>query len=147
MSEKHWCHKCVCHVWSIPKIIGPERNVNLICNSSLYTHIPQKREKKMVTTNNSAKNHWTELYNLKELIQLNVSEVCRKLYWILSPNFYTIWLKLLVVTFHYNICFRTRLIHYNICFRTRLVMVRIHWNLKLKQNYWRSNLTDNQDRG
>jgi hypothetical protein len=23
-----------------PKIIGPERNVNLICNSSLYTHIP-----------------------------------------------------------------------------------------------------------
>jgi hypothetical protein len=24
-----------------PKIIGPERNVNLICNSSLYTHIPK----------------------------------------------------------------------------------------------------------
>ena len=23
-----------------PKIIGPERNVNLICNSSLYTHKP-----------------------------------------------------------------------------------------------------------
>jgi hypothetical protein len=23
-----------------PKIIGPEQNVNLICNSSLYTHIP-----------------------------------------------------------------------------------------------------------
>jgi hypothetical protein len=23
-----------------PKIIGPERNINLICNSSLYTHIP-----------------------------------------------------------------------------------------------------------
>jgi hypothetical protein len=23
-----------------PKIIGPERNVNLICNSALYTHIP-----------------------------------------------------------------------------------------------------------
>jgi hypothetical protein len=23
-----------------PKIIGPERNVNLICNLSLYTHIP-----------------------------------------------------------------------------------------------------------
>jgi len=23
-----------------PKIIGQERNVNLICNSSLYTHIP-----------------------------------------------------------------------------------------------------------
>jgi hypothetical protein len=24
-----------------PKIIGPERNVNLICNSSLYTHMPK----------------------------------------------------------------------------------------------------------
>jgi hypothetical protein len=24
-----------------PKIIGPERNVNLICNSSLYTRIPK----------------------------------------------------------------------------------------------------------
>jgi hypothetical protein len=24
-----------------PKIIGTERNVNLICNSSLYTHIPK----------------------------------------------------------------------------------------------------------
>jgi hypothetical protein len=24
-----------------PKIIGSERNVNLICNSSLYTHIPK----------------------------------------------------------------------------------------------------------
>ena len=23
-----------------PKLIGPERNVNLICNLSLYTHIP-----------------------------------------------------------------------------------------------------------
>jgi len=24
-----------------PKIIEPEQNVNLICNSSLYTHIPK----------------------------------------------------------------------------------------------------------
>jgi hypothetical protein len=24
-----------------PKIIEPERNVHLICNSSLYTHIPK----------------------------------------------------------------------------------------------------------
>jgi hypothetical protein len=24
-----------------PKIIGPERNLNLICNSLLYTHIPK----------------------------------------------------------------------------------------------------------
>ena len=39
-----------------PKIIGPERNVNLICNSSLYTHIPKIKSispsitKKVVTT-------------------------------------------------------------------------------------------------
>jgi hypothetical protein len=26
---------------SCPKIIGPEQNVNLICNASLYTHIPK----------------------------------------------------------------------------------------------------------
>ena len=60
-----------------PKIIGPERNVNLICNSSLYTHMPNIKSispsiaKKVVTTKylakfqspraiyNSAKNHWT----------------------------------------------------------------------------------------
>jgi len=40
-----------------PKIIGPERNVSLICNLSLYTHIPNIKaisqsiaEKKVVTT-------------------------------------------------------------------------------------------------
>jgi len=39
-----------------PKIVGPERNVNLICNSSLYTHKPniksisQSIAKKMVAT-------------------------------------------------------------------------------------------------
>ena len=39
-----------------PKIIRPERNVNLICNLSLYTHIPniksisQSIAKKVVTT-------------------------------------------------------------------------------------------------
>ena len=26
---------------TLPKIIGPKRNVNLICNSSLYTCIPK----------------------------------------------------------------------------------------------------------
>ena len=28
---------------SQPKIIGPERNVNLICTSSLFTHIPKNQ--------------------------------------------------------------------------------------------------------
>jgi hypothetical protein len=41
-----------------PKITGPERNVNLICNSSLYTHMPKIKsispsiaKNKVVTTN------------------------------------------------------------------------------------------------
>jgi hypothetical protein len=45
-----------------PKIIGPERNVNLICSSSLYTHIPKIKsissstaKKKGVTTKYLAK--------------------------------------------------------------------------------------------
>jgi hypothetical protein len=44
-----------------PKIIGPERNANLICNSSLYTQIPKIKSispsiaKKMVTTKYLAK--------------------------------------------------------------------------------------------
>ena len=43
------------------KIIGPERNVNLICNSSLYTQIPKIKSispsivKKVVTTKYLAK--------------------------------------------------------------------------------------------
>jgi hypothetical protein len=55
-----------------PKIIEPERNVNLICNSSLYTHMPKIKSistsiaKKVVTIkylakfpSPRAKNHWT----------------------------------------------------------------------------------------
>ena len=45
-----------------PKIIRPERNLILICNSSLYTHIPQIKsispsiaKKKVVTTKYLAK--------------------------------------------------------------------------------------------
>ena len=44
-----------------PNIIGPERNVNLICNSSLCTHIPNIKSispsiaKKVVTTKYLAK--------------------------------------------------------------------------------------------
>ena len=44
-----------------PKIIGPDRNVNLICNSSLYTNIPKIKSippsiaKKVVTTKYLAK--------------------------------------------------------------------------------------------
>jgi hypothetical protein len=48
-------------VASCPKIIGPELNVNLICNASLYTHIPKIKSispsiaKKEMTTKYLAK--------------------------------------------------------------------------------------------
>ena len=39
-----------------PKIIEPEQNVNLICNSSLYTHIPIFDKISKFKGHNSAKN-------------------------------------------------------------------------------------------
>jgi hypothetical protein len=61
-SKKKWWTKYLAKFQSTntitwPKIIGPEWNVNLICNSSLYTHIlniksmsPSIAKKKVVTT-------------------------------------------------------------------------------------------------
>jgi hypothetical protein len=40
---------------SQPKIIGPERNVNLICTSSLFTHIPKNQ---VNITKHSEKKWW-----------------------------------------------------------------------------------------
>jgi hypothetical protein len=41
-----------------PKIIGPERNVNLICNSSLYTHISKIK----AISPSIAKKKWWQLF-------------------------------------------------------------------------------------
>jgi hypothetical protein len=40
VTTKYWAKFQSPRAITRPKIIGPERNVNLICNSSLYTHIP-----------------------------------------------------------------------------------------------------------
>ena len=40
------------------KIIGPERNVNLICNLSLYTHIPKIKS----ISQSIAKKKWSQLF-------------------------------------------------------------------------------------
>ena len=40
------------------KIIGPERNVNLICNLSLYTHIPNIKS----ISQSIAKKKWSQLF-------------------------------------------------------------------------------------
>jgi hypothetical protein len=44
-------------IWVRPKIIGPERNVNLICNSLLYTHIQKIKS----ISPSIAKNKWWQL--------------------------------------------------------------------------------------
>ena len=41
-----------------PKIIGLERHVNLICNSSLYTHIP----KNQVNISKHSEKKWSQLF-------------------------------------------------------------------------------------
>jgi hypothetical protein len=43
-----------------PKIIGPERDVNLICNLSLYTHIPNIKS----ISQSIAKKKWSQLFYL-----------------------------------------------------------------------------------
>jgi hypothetical protein len=41
-----------------PKIIGPKRNVNLICNLSLYTHIPNIKSISQRIAEKSSDNWW-----------------------------------------------------------------------------------------
>ena len=66
------CHKCVCHVWSIPKIIGPERNVSLICSWSLCTHIPQ------IKSISPSRKKWWQLITRPKIIgsKRNVNFIC-----------------------------------------------------------------------
>jgi hypothetical protein len=68
-----------------PKIIVPERNVNLICNSSLYTHIPKIRsippsiaKKKVVTTKYLAKFQSLRAITRPKIIgpEQNVNLIC-----------------------------------------------------------------------
>jgi hypothetical protein len=67
-----------------PKIIGPERNVNLICNSSLYTHTLKIKSicpsivKKMVTTKYLAKFQSSRAITRPKIIgpERNVNLIC-----------------------------------------------------------------------
>ena len=67
-----------------PKIIGPERNVNLNCNSSLYTHIPKIKSispsiaKKVVTTKYLAKFQNTTAITPPKIIrpERNINLIC-----------------------------------------------------------------------
>ena len=53
-----------------PKIIGPERNLNLICNSSLYTHIPNIKSISPSTAKKSGDNCF--ISELRTWVTLNV---------------------------------------------------------------------------
>ena len=67
-----------------PKIIGPKRNVNLFCNSSLYTHIPNIKSispsiaKKVVTTKYLAKFQSPRAITRPKIIgpERNVNLIC-----------------------------------------------------------------------
>jgi hypothetical protein len=60
-------HDCVSLARAItrPKIIEPELNVSLICNLSLYTHIPNMKSisQSSVTVIDNKYNNWTKSYN------------------------------------------------------------------------------------
>ena len=77
-----------------PKIIGPERNVNLICNSSLYTQIPKIKSispsiaKKMVTTKYLAKFQSPRAITQPKIIgpEQNVNLICSLSLYTHIPN-------------------------------------------------------------
>ena len=78
-----------------PKIIGTEQNVNLICNSSLYTHIPNIKSiyasikrKKVVTTKYFAKFQNPRAITRPKIIELerNVSSICNLSLYTHIPN-------------------------------------------------------------
>jgi hypothetical protein len=77
-----------------PQIIGPERNVNLICNSSLYIHKPNIRSispsitKKVVTTKHLAKFQSPRAITWPKIIrpERNVNLICNLSLYTHIPN-------------------------------------------------------------
>jgi hypothetical protein len=77
-----------------PKFIGLERNVNLICNSSLYTHIPKIKSispsiaKKVVTTKYLAKFQSPRAITLPKIIgpEQNINLICNLSLYTHIPN-------------------------------------------------------------
>jgi hypothetical protein len=76
------------------KIIGPEQNVNLICNSSLYTHIPKIKSispsiaKKVVTTKYLTKFQSLRAITRSKIIgpEQNVNLICNSSLYTLIPK-------------------------------------------------------------
>ena len=57
---------------TLPKIIGPEQNVNLICNLSVYTHIPNIKS----ISQSIVKKKWSELFYFGITDMGNTIHVC-----------------------------------------------------------------------
>ena len=76
-SEKKWWQL---NIWpnfslrtiTLPKIIGPEQNVNLICNLSVYTHIPNIKS----ISQSIVKKKWSELFYFRITDMDNTIHVC-----------------------------------------------------------------------
>ena len=79
-----------------PKIIGPEWNVNLICNLSLYTHVPKIKSmspiiaKKVVTTK-----YLTKFQSPRAITRPNISggdiQKCNKIIWLFHYGGLFVW--------------------------------------------------------
>ena len=96
-------HDCV----SLPramnrlKIIGPERNVSLICNLSLYTHIPNIKSisQSSVTVMDNKNNNWTKSYNYSPSIYYSsVHNACSALHIYKNVYIYSKEIWRLVIT-------------------------------------------------
>jgi hypothetical protein len=57
---------------TLPKFIGPEQNVNLICNLSVYTHIPNIKS----ISQSIVKKKWSELFYFGITDMGNTIHVC-----------------------------------------------------------------------
>jgi hypothetical protein len=99
-----------------PKIIGPERNVNLICSSSLYTHIPKIKS----ISPSIAKKKWWQLNiwpNFK--VQWSVAHHYTPTYPI-CHHFFSLCFEILTWYFVYFIM---------ISYRSSLLFVPVQWFL------------------
>jgi hypothetical protein len=93
-----------------PKIIGPERNVNLICNLSLYTHIPKIKSislsiaKKGVTTKYLAKFQSPRAITRPKIIGLerNINLICNLSLYTHIPNIKSISQSITVLFRNYG---------------------------------------------
>jgi hypothetical protein len=71
---------------TLPKIIGPERNVKMICNSSLYTHIPKI---KLISPSIAKTKYLAKFQSLRAITRPNIIGPERNVKLICNLSLYT----------------------------------------------------------